>query len=404
MRYTFNPRTGRVRGNFTVHNDFEGKELPDGSFEVDLLAFRYGEDADSIGLLGDDTQLYISFANIAIPAALPLLEKEWIAFNDFRCSQCRQPDDTGCDFSRLVEFAEKSGPLFGVFDEGTGHITKDQILEPESCWYDAAKTLSLAIRIQAWLAGRTDGSDLDDVLYFTLHTGRKEEEFYWECASFFPDQLASPYFEMLELEECERERLFLPASDVGFPDLTFVTLWKPHGHGLWNHSSLRVSAVPSGMSETTVPVAYASFSYMIDNPETEPIARALVAHLVRGLVVLHTHRAHHDLHDGFFGVVYNNLLEKLWMDFGADAALGKLGVCDHCGDVFEAMSERKDVKRYCSVTCQANAKSARQYRRRKIREAIASECSNNAHYLLHYLDDPTITLELVEEVLNNNHD
>ena len=67
--------------------------------------------------------------------------------------------------------------------------------------------------------------------------------------------------------------------------------------------------------------------------------------------------------------------------------------------LLEAMSERKDVKRYCSVTCQANAKSARQYRRRKIREAITSECSNDAYYLLHYLDDPTITLELVQEVL-----
>ena len=147
--------------------------------------------------------------------------------------------------------------------------------------------------------------------------------------------------------------------------------WEPLGQGKWNHSPLRVAAVPDGASEPTVPVAYASFGYMIDNPETEPIARALVAHLVRGLVLLHTHRVRHDLHDGFFGVVYNNLLEKLWMDFAADAALGKLGICEHCSDVFEAMSERKDVKRYCSVTCQANAKSARQYRRRKIRELAA---------------------------------
>ena len=56
------------------------------------------------------------------------------------------------------------------------------------------------------------------------------------------------------------------------------------------------------------------------------------------------------------------------MDFAADAALGKLGICPQCGNVFEALSERRDTKRYCSATCQANAKSTRQYRRRKIRK------------------------------------
>jgi hypothetical protein len=93
------------------------------------------------------------------------------------------------------------------------------------------------------------------------------------------------------------------------------------------------------------------------------------------------------------------LLERLWHSFATDAASGKLGVCEHCGQVFEAMSERRNVKRFCSVTCQEYAKSARQYRRRKIREAAEQECSNDVLYLLHILDDPKITREMVEEVL-----
>jgi len=95
------------------------------------------------------------------------------------------------------------GSLFGVFDEDVGHITPEKILEPESCWCDAAKTLSLAVRIQAYLAGRAEASDLDDAIHFILHSGSGETDFYWECASFYPGDLDRPYWDMLELSEEE---------------------------------------------------------------------------------------------------------------------------------------------------------------------------------------------------------
>ena len=121
--------------------------------------------------------------------------------------------------------------------------------------------------------------------------------------------------------------------------------------------------------------------------------------MVRSLVLLHTYRIYHDLHDGFLGVAYNNLLERLWYNFAADAALSKIGVCEHCGRMFETMAERKDRKRFCSTECQEYAKSARNYRKRKIRQTVEQECSDDVLYLLHVLDDPKITREMVEQEL-----
>jgi len=68
----------------------------------------------------------------------------------------------------------------------------------------------------------------------------------------------------------------------------------------------------------------------------------------------------------------------------------------HSGRVFEAMADRK---RFCSTDCQEYAKSARNYRKRKIREAIERERSHDVLYLLHVLDDPKITREMVEGIL-----
>jgi len=361
-----------VRGAFEVNYDFEGKELEDGNFETDLLAFSYAKEQDRREPVADRAQLYIDFANIAWPPAIPLLEEEYTVFEKFAPFQLPEQDETNCDEDRLCEFAEASGPLFGVFDKGVGRITSEKILEPESCWYDATKTMSLAVRIQAYLAGRAEASDLDDAIHFILHSGADEADFYWECASFYPSDLDRPYWDMLELSEDEQGRLFLPASEAAWPGLTFLTHFDPRGPGKGNHSALSVSAIPDKLTGRTVPYAYTTFSYLASKPETENLARVLVGHLLRALVLLHTHRVHHDLLDGYFGVVYNNLLERLWMDFAADAALGKLGVCAQCGNVFEALSERRDTKRYCSETCQANAKSTRQYRRRKIRQ-LATE-------------------------------
>jgi len=169
---------------------------------------------------------------------------------------------------------------------------------------------------------------------------------------------------------------------------------------VYGRPHLSVSAIPDGMGEHTVPAGYATHRFMTARcVENEPTARALLAHMLRSLILLHTRSVYHDLHDGFFGVAYNNLLEHLWYSFASDSALGKLGVCEHCGRVFEAMAERKDRKRFCSTNCQEYAKSARNYRKRKIREAIVRECSDDVLYLLHVLDDPKITQEMIEAVL-----
>ena len=63
--------------------------------------------------------------------------------------------------------------------------------------------------------------------------------------------------------------------------------------------------------------------------------------------------------------------------------------------MFGRKAERKDRKRFCSTNCQEYAKSARNYRKRKIREAIVRECSDDVLYLLHVLDDPKIAQEMI---------
>ena len=194
----------------------------------------------------------------------------------------------------------------------------------------------------------------------------------------------------------------LPAKEKPIPDYTFITQWEPISERRYSNSWLSTSMIPSGMDAQTIPVAYSTHNYMISHADAETSVHAMLSHMVRSLILLHTHRIYHDFHDGFFGVAYNNLLERLWCCFASDAALGKLGAREHCGRVFEAMAERKDKKRFCSTECQENAKSARNYRKKKIREAIQQECTTDVEYLLHILDDPKITRGMVEAVLKEN--
>jgi hypothetical protein len=351
----------------------------------------------------EGTQFYIGFANIVQTSSVPLLDKDWLPFNEFERFRLAG-DEEIFDHELLLGIAEKIGPLFGAYDDDGVLITESEIREPASCWFAAARLLNFAIRAHAYLSGRSDDVNLDDEVYYLFHTGRDESN-CWECVKFFADELSSPYLDMLSLSEEKQKRLLLPATDTGTPRHTFLSRWdaaSPQHHGC---PHLFVHVIPDDMDEHTAPVGFATHRFMTTRDGgDESTARALLAHMVRSLVLLHTHRIYRDLHDGYFGVAYNNLLERLWYNFATDAAIGKLGVCEHCGRVFEAMAERKDRKRFCSTDCQEYAKSARNYRKRKIREAIERECSHDVLYLLHVLDDPKITREMIEAVLLENLD
>ncbi len=394
MRYLLDPRSGQIRGKFTVDYDLDNDN------SIDYLVFSFEEVKEMPTLEVEGTQFYIDFANIIRPGKTSLLQEDWQPLKDFERFTFADNEDV-FDKELLLKLARKIGPLFGSYDEASGVMSETEIREPISCWLDAARTLSFAIRTQAYLAERSGDTYLDDEIYFTLHTNR-DDKAYWECTRLYPDHLSSPYYEMLCFPKDEQERMLLPAREKTIPGYTFSTHWEPAFSRQSNRPWLSVIMVPDGMATPTLPVAYASHHYMASEPETEPVVRVLLSHMLRSLVLLHTHRIYHDLHDGFFGVAYNNLLERLWYNFAADAALGKLGVCEHCGRVFEAMSERKDRKVYCSKDCQEYAKSARNYRKRKIREAIKSEKTTDMNHLLHVLDDPKITREMVERVLAKN--
>lgn len=390
MRYLLDERTGSIKGKFKADWEFDLDN------NIDYVAFEFEERRSLPAQPPGEEQLYTEFANIALPIYQPLFEKQWVPFKEFEGFMLPSEEEI-FDSERLLDLAWKIGPLFGSYDDNVGLISESKIIEPLDSWFSAAKMLNLAIRAQAWLSDRSD-MGLGDMIYFVCHAGRGDQE-YWELVSLYPRNPGEVYGDFLELSEEEEHRLFLPATDKAFPDMTFLTEWEvepPVGRRL---SPLTVSLIPNGMKEPTIPLGYASFRYMTETRETAAIADALIAQTVRSLVLLHTHRIYHDLHDGFFGVAYGSQLERFWYNFGADAALGKLGVCLHCGQVFEAMQERKDSKVYCSTPCQENAKSARNYRKRKIRAAIDSECTNDVAYLLHYLDDYRISRKMVEDVL-----
>lgn len=391
MRYLFDSRSGQIRGTFTVEFDFDLDN------DIDYLLFKFDERTEYPSLQVEGTQFYADFANIVHPSSVALLDRDWIPFNEFE--YFRQASDKKIyDDELLLELAAKIGPLFGSDDEQGDLMTPHEIREPISCWFAAAHTLNFAIRAQAYLTERSGSANLDDEVYYLLHTDKNEVN-YWECRKFFGERLSEPYLNMLSLTGEEHRKLFIPTSDNAFPGVTFLTRWESESHVRNNLPTLSVSIIPDGMTTPTAPVAYTTQHYMAVNTETEPVAHATLAHMVRSLVLLHTHRIYHDLHDGFFGVAYNNLLERLWCCFAADAALGKLGVCEQCGRVFEAMSERRNRKRFCSVECQEQAKSARNYRKRKIREAAEYHGAGDIDYLVHVLDDPKITREMVESVV-----
>ena len=394
MQYLLDPRTGQIRGTCEIGYAFDG-EFDDESYENEYYIWRYSSFNETPTLPRDVRQLYVEFANTALPPVVPLLERDWIPFSEFQNFQLLPEEDSFYDPSPMVE-TEQMGPLFGIYDEESDLISPTEIREPLTSWFDAAKTLNLAIRIQAYLAGRSDGRDLNDALYFMLHTGRGDWP-YWECVSYYPALLASPYKEMLQPVENESQRILLPVCEADLADMTILPCWGQSLPMRGNYSPLSLKLIPQGMPDTTVPVAYASIGYMLDHTETKPVAHVLLAHLLRTLVLLHTRRIYHDFHDGFYGVAFNNLLERFWHSFASDAAMGILGVCEHCGCVFEAMSERKDVKRYCSTACQSNAKSARQYRRRKIRE-LAEELGRRP--TLEEAQNAAIGKEVTEEMID----
>jgi hypothetical protein len=372
MLYYFDTKSGQFRGQFISH--FYDGDTDDYDRRFDFLSFNYDEMETLPDLPVEYAKFYIDFANVSqppYPDVKLLGVDDWIAFEEFEKFNWIYPLE-GMNEDRLLRLPDDTGPVFGIYDEQHGLMDGRYIVEPTECWAEAARVLNVAIRAQAYLSGRTDKGMLDDAICFILHTGRGKDDFYWECVLPMP-YLDSPYLDVVEMPDEDKKLRLLPIKEKSAPGYNFLISWQPHHTNDWRGKHVSVSMIPAAMSEQlTKPVAYASHSYLANNLKTEDFARLLLGHLVRALILIHTHRIYHDLSNGVYGVAYNCLLERLWHSFASDAALGKLGICTHCGEVFEAMGERRDTKQYCSITCQANAKSARQYRRKKLRELIVS--------------------------------
>jgi hypothetical protein len=399
MHYLFDPRSGQFRGKFNSLYGSAPEDENDHDRRMDYLGF-YFEDVKAMPELAvEGMQFYTRLANVYWRYDFGLFETGWVKFDVQEDFLLTVPSDR-FEESGLNYLADETGPLFGTDDKTEDLMSEIGIIEPTSCWVAAAKTLNFAIRAQAFLSGRQNGWSLDDACYFVLHTGRGKDDFYWECVfcSTIPE---SPYGDMFDLTDEEKQRLFLPAKETTWPGYTIITSLKQFGVLPW--ALISVKLIPNSFPvQQTVPVGYALHSYMAKNPETEPVARLLLGHLIRSLVIIHTQRIYHDLHDGFYGVAYNNLLERLWHNFAADAALGKLGICKQCGEVFEALSERKDQKQYCSMTCQENAKSARQYCRKKLREFLADKPVGYRPTIaeaIHATNNTRVNDELIDQVL-----
>jgi hypothetical protein len=390
MRYLFDPKSGMLKGRFTCDWDYD----LDG--EDDHIQFTYSDSGEPPVLSIDGEQFYVKVANLVRTTPNALLDNDWVGVQDFRGFRTDNFEDAYDDWE-VLDIAKKTGPLFGSYDEAAGLMSTDEIREPLLGWFEAVRSLAFAIKAQAWLTGRGEGEWLDDELYFIHHVGKEQE--WWECVRYSFRELSGPYSAMLKMDDVSSKRLLLPAREERIPGHFFSVGWDATSEPCGGRPRLSVSMIPEGFNSQSIPSAYVSFRYMRKHQELEPAARAMIAHLVRALVLLHTHNIYLDLHDSYFGTAYNNLLEHLWCSFALDGARGKLGICKQCGHVFEATNERKDRKVYCSTYCQENAKSARQYRRNKIRKAIEEECSYDVLYLLHVLDDYSITREMVEEVV-----
>jgi hypothetical protein len=364
MGLTLNPTTGQFLGDFII--DVDG----------DNLRFTFVGGSSETTALVEGGDLHLALGNLIkpekpkplLPDGIINLENAPIAF-----PAAPQPIELTSD-DDLLALAKRLGPLFGGGGVAQVDGVYSVICEPIKAWQIAAKNINFAMRAKAVLDNRSTDDWLDDELYFMYYDFGKEG-FTWMAFKRFFGGLPKPYKQSLTYTAAELKGLFQP---VGFSDgAAQLTEWRLSGPAASGNPTLKTSFTTSRALQLPEDrkTYLVSNQYMRSTPANNQTRLSLTTTIMQSLIKLHTYRVRYGWYSDIYSLNYNNLLERLWHNVGVGASQGKLGICQHCGRLFNADTERKDRKLYCSLYCQEAAKSKRHYCKRVVRDFIKQKDS-----------------------------
>jgi hypothetical protein len=276
----------------------------------------------------------------------------------------------------LLAVAQKLGPLFGKFNNPLSEDEHVVIKEPIKAWQIVAKNLNFAIRAKAVLDGRAPDDWLDDELYF-MYYDFEDLGFTWMLFKRFSFGLPKAYRQALAFAPKELKGLFPLEQYVD--DSVRLVEWQAGGPSSSGKPCLKATFTTHFAPELPEKrqVYVVSNQYMRSTTKANNETRLSMTNMImQSLIKLHTYRVRYGWHNDVYALHYGSLLERLWHNVGVGASLGKFGICQHCGCLFNADTERKDRKLYCSLYCQEAAKSKRHYCKRVVREFVKQADGN----------------------------
>lgn len=257
----------------------------------------------------------------------------------------------------IAAFAEAHGPLFGTacWSEAEGAIVEDV-----ADWVAASKVMECALRMKAFADGKASIEDVREFFHAVVIPGRRG--FVVVAGYTFPEVGGSAYWSKLNID---------PKDDSYYnEDGSKVDVDMRVGEALGAnvvYTSAEYEPLPQAMRD--------SERVFADATEFDDFPRKDMAECIKSsltlLIQAHTDSVRMGFVDWTYMPVVDQLLTGIWHEFGQSFSGETIGVCKECGKIIDCTNERNGAKEYCSKRCRDKSRNRRNWKRLKLRKAIA---------------------------------
>lgn len=265
------------------------------------------------------------------------------------------------DDEEILSFAESHGPLFGAscWSEAEGAIVEDV-----ADWRAAAEVMACALKMKAFADGKASIEDVREFFRAIVVPGRKG--FVVIAGYSFPEVANSSYWSKLKIETSDDSYFNEDGSKVTIDIRVGETLTANIVFTSHSYEPLPQSVLDSER-------IYADATEFDDFPR-EDMAECIKSSLAL-LIQAHTDSVRMGFVNWAYMPLVNKLLTGIWHEFGQAFSGETIGVCKECGKIIDCTNERNRAREYCSKRCRDRARNRRNWRKSKLKKAVADGLS-----------------------------
>lgn len=265
------------------------------------------------------------------------------------------------DDEEIAAFAKSHGPLFGAacWSEADGAIVEDM-----ADWTAASKIMACALRMKAFADGKASIEDVKEFFHALVVPGRKG--FVVIAGYSFPEVAGSAYWSRLNIEATDDSYYNEDGSKVVVDIRAGKTLTANIVYTSSNYEPL-----PQAVRDSER--VYADATEFEDFPR-EDMAECIKSSLTL-LIQAHTDSVRMGFVNWAYLPLVNSLLTGIWHEFGQAFSGETIGVCKECGKIIDCTNERNSAREYCSKRCRDKARNRRNWKKSKLKKAIADGMS-----------------------------